>query len=372
MSLVVFHNYVNNELMNTIELERKFAWIYLLNLGFYILPMVLAPYSAAQLTIMTLAMLAFIGVYYRTLYSTPVQRPWLLLALYAIACAMTVWNPGTISMFGFVAFFAGFYYPLRRAAIIAFGIVATLFAFQYVVVTGWEYFHYYGLFLVVVIGLFGVIERNRQQRVLQEKRSEAEIERLATTVERERIARDLHDILGHTLSCIILKADLAEKQLAKQQYDDAGKQLAELATIARESLSDVRKSVSGYKHQGLGGELDKLQQRLQDAGFKTKINGELPTITGQQETTLILALTEMVTNIVRHSTGNQCVIEFSNLSGSIGVALSDNGGCEHLEEGNGLRGVRERMQAIGGQLNYSVSQGCHFELLFPTDGAQQT
>lgn len=370
MSLVVLRNYGNNKRMNNLEVEQKFAWIYLLNLGFYILPMVLAPYSVAQLTIMTLAMLAFIGVYYRTLYSTPGERPWLLLALYAIACSMTVWNPGTISMFGFVSFFAGFYYPLRRAAVIAVGIVATLFAFQYVVVTGWEYFHYYGLFLVVVIGLFGVIERNRQQRVLQEKRSEAEIERLATTVERERIARDLHDILGHTLSCIILKADLAEKQLAKQQYDAAGKQLAELASIARESLSDVRKSVSGYKHQGLAGELNKLQQRLQDAGFKTDIKGELPTITGNQETTLILALTEMVTNIVRHSKGDRCVVEFTAQADSVLVVLSDNGVCINLQEGNGLRGIRERMQAIGGQLNYALTPGCRFELLFPTTGAQ--
>src|SRR5690606_21535545 len=132
----------------------------------------------------------------------------------------------------------------------------------------------------------------------------------AVIAERERIARDLHDILGHTLSSIALKAELAEKLLILDKRDEAKQHVSELHQIARNTLSLVRQTVSGYKHRGLSGEVMELCDKLRQNGFVVELTGEIPQLTPRAETALILALTELTTNVLRHSNGNHCQIVF--------------------------------------------------------------
>ena len=194
-------------------------------------------------------------------------------------------------------------------------------------------------------------------RRLSQQQSADEIKQLATMVERERIGRDLHDILGHTLSSIILKADLAEKLLSRQQSAAAQQQLTELSQIARDALSQVRQSVSGYTHQGLTTETGKLLGRLRDAGFQATLTGNIPILDSRRETAIILALTELVTNVMRHSKGDSCQLSFQQQGADLLICLSDNGSSSEMKEGNGITGLRERLAAIGAKLSLQQQQG---------------
>ncbi|RUO36907.1 two-component sensor histidine kinase [Aliidiomarina shirensis] len=345
--------------------ENKHAWIYLFNLGFYILPMVIFPYSVGELAVLIVAMLAFIGIYFYCYHVPPERMLWPILGMFAIACAVTPLNSGSIALFSYVGFFVGFAYRWPIALAGVFGILLTLAAFHYGLGTNWNLFLHYGAVIVVTVSIFGRVERLRQRHSDAQKRSTHEIERLATSVERERIARDLHDILGHTLSSIILKSDLAKAQLNKAQYAEAEKQLAELSEIARQSLSQVRQSVSGYKHGGLILELRRLQQRLQDAEFSTRITGTPPVMDEKRETAIVLAITELVTNIIRHSKGEECEIQFDENADTYHIKIFDNGNCDDVTLGNGLTGVMLRMQELGGSLTVDVKQGCAVNLKLP-------
>ncbi|MCK7458910.1 sensor histidine kinase [Idiomarina aminovorans] len=345
--------------------EQKHAWIYLFNLGFYILPMVLFPYPVREIVIMVVAMFVFVGFYYRCYFVPREQMLWPILGMYFIACAVTPMNPGSIALFSYVGFFIAFAYSWQVAIAGFSGLVLTLAVFHFGPGTRWDLFLPYGVAIVGTVSVFGRVERLRQRHAEEQQRDAQEIERLATSVERERIARDLHDILGHTLSSVILKSDLAQAQLAKQRYDEASVQLAELSDIARESLSQVRQSVSGYRHGGLSLELRRLEQRLKDAGFRTFITGKPPIIDEQRETALVLAITELVTNIIRHSNGEQCLIHFDESSDIYVINVTDNGNCQTVSAGNGLSGVERRIENLGGSMAISTNKGCRVGLQFP-------
>lgn len=345
--------------------EAQHAWIYLFNLGFYILPMVLFPYTLGEVVLLSLAMLVFVGLYFYCFYLPRQRMLWPILGMYVIACAVTPWNPGSVALFSYVGFFVGFAYRWPYALAAVLGVITTLAVFQWGVGTRWDLFFHYGTVIVATVAIFGRVERLRQRHAATERRSAEEIERLATSVERERIARDLHDILGHTLSSIVLKSDLAKVQLGKQQYEAVAQQLQELSEIARHSLSQVRQSVSGYKHSGLALELKRLEQRLHEAGFRTDILGKPPNLDTPRETALVLAITELVTNVIRHSSGQVCTIHFDESADVYCVQITDDGSHAEVQSGNGLLGVQQRIQELGGSVEVSTTRGWAVALRLP-------
>jgi two-component system sensor histidine kinase DesK len=147
-----------------------------------------------------------------------------------------------------------------------------------------------------------------------------EIARLAVSEERLRFARDLHDLLGHSLSVVVLKAELAGR-LATTAPERAAEEIADVERVAREALREVRDAVAGYP---------------------------LP---ATLDATLGWALREGVTNIVRHSHARHAEVRLSRADGRVHLELVDDGdGCEGCEPGNGLRGLRERVEARDGSL----------------------
>jgi two-component system, NarL family, sensor histidine kinase DesK len=338
-----------------LELEKRLSWVYLVNLVFYIAPFFYINYSPEQYVWMTLALVAFVGCYY-WIYCSHSSQMWLpILLMTVIASAITPLNYGSISMFAYVSFFIGFAYNFRQFLVGVAALICVLMLLDHFFVKGAPYFLLYGSALVMAIGVFGVLDRARRSSLLKEQRSAEEIKQLATIVERERIARDLHDIMGHSLSGIALKADLADKLLQQQQYQAASQQLQELAHIARESLSQVRQTVSGYKHKGLAGEVQVLSNKLRDAGFGVDVQGEVPLLSAREETAVVLILTELVTNVLKHSNGDQVQICFSKMVHGDQLTVADNGNVSELQPGNGLTGIQERLAALNSALEWQLS-----------------
>ena len=349
-----------------LELEKRLSWVYLINLVFYIAPFFYIEYSPLQYGWMTLALVAFVGCYYWIYRShcSQMWRPILLMTL--IASCITPLNYGSIAMFAYVSFFIGFAYSFRQFLAGAAALIGLLILLDHLFVKGAPYFLLYGSALVLAIGVFGVLDRARRASLLKEQRSAEEIKQLATIVERERIARDLHDIMGHSLSGIVLKADLADKLLQQQQVQAAREQLQELAQIARESLSQVRQTVSGYKHKGLAGEVQALSHKLREAGFAVDVQGDIPALSAREETAVVLVLTELVTNVLRHSNGDTVQIHFGATEQGQKVLVSDNGHATELHQGNGLTGIQERLAALNSSLEWELSPS-RFSFILPKE-----
>lgn len=346
-------------------LQRNMSWVYLFNLVFFFLPLFNVNYTGWQYLAMALALVAFLLCYFWAYRCSRQQMHQPTLAIVLIALLITPLNPGSISMFSYAGFFIGYANPLKRYLLLITALLLLLVTLNYTITIYWPHFIHIGLPIVLGVSFLGWVEQQRMLQRLTHQQSADEIKQLATMVERERIARDLHDILGHTLSSIILKADLAEKLLLRQQTAPAQQQLTELSQIAREALSQVRQSVSGYKHQGLSAETAKLLNRLREAEFQVELNGTIPTLDSRTETVLVLALTELVTNVIRHSKGDVCQLMFQHQDAKLQIQLYDNGKSTTFNEGNGLQGLRERLAALSGTLSLVVNNGVQATITVP-------
>jgi two-component system, NarL family, sensor histidine kinase DesK len=199
-------------------------------------------------------------------------------------------------------------------------------------------------------------------------RKQEEVQHMATIAERERISRDLHDLLGHTLSLITLKAELAGKLIGRD-LEAGRREIKDIETTARHALSEVRAAVTGYRQVGLAHELNSARACLAAANVELVTQVQTLVLAPATENVLALAVREAVTNVVRHAGATRCDIALSLEAGLIVLRLHDNGigirGLAELREGNGLIGMKERVHALGGKLALNTEQGMALELRIP-------
>ena len=153
--------------------------------------------------------------------------------------------------------------------------------------------------------------------------------------------------------------------MLQEKNTEATEHIRELHQIARNSLSLVRQTVSGYKHRGLTSEVIDLCEKLRQQGFIVDLRGQIPTLSPRAETAIILALTELTTNLLRHSNASHCEIHFVDDEKNVRICVQDNGKIKHLEQGNGLRGIQERLSSLAGELLIDITQGCRFDIRLP-------
>jgi two-component system, NarL family, sensor histidine kinase DesK len=274
-------------------------------------------------------------------------------------------NPGGCTFFIFAAAMVPFLVETQGKAIAGLGVIAAIAAIEGFLlhVSVWELF--WAAVFPVFIGAGNVFfaERNRMNRKL--RKANEEIENLAKVAERERIARDLHDVLGHTLSVITLKSELAGK-LVDRDPQRAGKEIREVEQISRQALSDVRDAIRGYRSQGLVAELAQAKTTLETAGLTVQCDAattmKLPAV---QESVLSLAVREAVTNVVRHAQARSCRMRLEQQNGCCRLEIQDDGCGSFNGEGNGLRGMRERVEMLGGTLDRSTEAGTTLTITLP-------
>jgi two-component system sensor histidine kinase DesK len=226
-------------------------------------------------------------------------------------------------------------------------------------------------FLMLVIGASNVFIARQKRADTKLRLAHEEIEQLAAVAERERIARDLHDVLGHTLSVIVLKAELAGR-LIQRDPQRAAQEIADVEKTARIALSEVREAIGGYRSQGLPAEMELARSTLQAAGVTLACETPLPHLHATEETVLCLAVREAVTNIVRHARATHCSIGFNtSADGFHSLLITDDGAHPRLQEGNGLRGMRERVQSLGGRLSITTDPGVTLLIELPQTASHQ-
>ncbi len=299
------------------------------------------------------------------------QRHGLLLAFYVLGMISFPINAGGSSFFVYSAAFLPFVVasvPVFVSVLIAqilgllieglllhISLIAILFTIS--------------LMIVVSVSNFFIAKQKRADMNL--RMAQEEIEQLAAVAERERIARDLHDVLGHTLSVIVLKAELAGR-LIERDPQRAAQEIADVEKTARTALREVRETIGGYRSQGLPAEMELARNTLQSAGVALAFDSPLPQLPATEETVLCLAVREAVTNIVRHAQASYCRMSFTTSGdGYDSLLIADNGANPELREGNGLRGMRERVQALGGRLSITANPGVTLLIEIPQTAPRQ-
>jgi two-component system sensor histidine kinase DesK len=194
---------------------------------------------------------------------------------------------------------------------------------------------------VVALASFGFIRVIRGNEALAEAR--AELARLTAENERSRIARDLHDLLGHSLTTITVKAGLAAR-LGETDPAGALHEIAEVEVLARQSLAHVRAAVSDYRDVTLAGELATGREVLRAAGIVADFPRAVDVVDPSNQELFGWVVREGVTNIVRHAHASSCSVRLSESS----VEIVDDGVGGTAAPGNGLSGLRERVSAAGG------------------------
>ncbi len=185
---------------------------------------------------------------------------------------------------------------------------------------------------------------------------------LAVASERARLARELHDLLGRTLSLIAVKAELASRLSAKGDASAAA-ELADVQRLARQAVRDVREAVTGTHAPSVATELAAAQAALRTAGIDVSVDNTATSIDPAHETTIAWALREAVTNVVKHSGAHTCHIALAAADGSTALEVEDDGrGPVGGGAGTGLEGLADRVHALGGTLEAGPSQRRGFRL----------
>jgi two-component system sensor histidine kinase DesK len=219
------------------------------------------------------------------------------------------------------------------------------------------------LLTIVAIGtmttaLGSQVRSNRQLRSARN-----ELARLAVTEERLRIARDLHDLLGHTLSVIALRSELAAKLVER----DAARAIAELddvQAVTREALTEVREAVHSYRRLALDEALDGARAQLEAAGIEPRLDESAISLPDEAEAVLAWAIREGVTNVVRHSDARHCAIRIRSNGDVAAVEIEDDGRTLGASEaGSGLAGLAERAERVRGKVEAGALPEGGFRLL---------
>jgi two-component system sensor histidine kinase DesK len=332
-------------------------------LGFFLIDPIMNHAGAATWAWTGLGVTVFLIMYFRLYWVCGWQTVALSFGVALLGVVYLPFNSGASAFFIYAASFLAFEEKASTSFKYIAG-VAALLSVELLVLRRPPIVWFVDIGLLVMIGVLNVYfsQRGRSQKKLI--RAQEEIEHLAKIAERERIARDLHDVLGHTLSVIVLKSELASK-LIDRDPARAKSEMADVEQTARAALAEVRQAIGGYRSNGLTAELAQARATLETAGITVECEQTAVTLQATQESVLALAVREAVTNVVRHAEAARCRLELKAADGVCRLSIQDDGRGGSQQEGNGLTGMRERVEALGGTLRRETRGGTRLQITLP-------
>jgi len=338
----------------TIKLGRLFmvAW-----LAFFIYPLGafltdrLGTETRTYGLLLLLALAALWAWFWTRIIGGP-DRRYVVPAIVAATLILTVFTlrtpPQYGSLFLYAVIMAGAAFPWRRAvpALVLLAVLAAAIE----LIRGESVTASTGQFLNdLLVGFAAVAGRLLVQANQQLSQAREQIARLAVGEERLRFARDLHDLLGHSLSVIALKSELAGR-LIKNTPGLAAHEIEDIEKVARDALREVREAVTGYRQPTLAAELAGAHEVLTAAGIEYHVDHDHVPLPPAVEAVLAWTVREGVTNVMRHSQAKRCAVRIINKDGHATAEVIDDGRGGTPEAGSGLRGLEERVRERGGTL----------------------
>jgi two-component system, NarL family, sensor histidine kinase DesK len=303
----------------------------------------------------------FLWLYAMSVLAAPRRAHAAAVGMVLLCLALLPWYPSGLSYFIFGCVMLQ---PQRTRSVLRYlGVLALL---NLVLIGYARYIGYPWQALVwmptitAIIGVIVMVERINRERDAALKLSHDEVRRLAALAERERIGRDLHDLLGHTLSMVALKSDLAGRLLDRDPAA-ARNEIGEVSRVAREALAQVRRAVSGIRAAGIAAELAAAKLLLETDGvafdyrFDDGFAGNA--LPAGVEVALAMTVREAATNIQRHARAQRAEASFGMDGGDAVLRIVDDGRGGAIVPGNGLAGMRERLEGLHGSLRIDAGPG---------------
>lgn len=331
----------------------KPAWadaVHLLWTGWvFFTPIFGSGYSWRWLWLTLLTYPVFLALYGRLLLAPRHHGPRYALAMVAMGLALLPWYPSGISYFIFGCVMLR---TCREGGLWRYLLQLLVLNAVFVGIALWVGYQWQLVVwipsMALIIGIIINVESLNKERDAALQLSQEEVRRLAATAERERIGRDLHDLLGHTLSLITLKLELSRK-LFDRDPEASRREVTEAEAIARQALAEVRSAVTGIRASDLAAELASARLLLECQHVHLHY-APPPPMPVDIERALSLVLREAATNIARHAQAHQAWVQFEQEGRTLLMQIRDDGRGGAQTDGNGLSGMRERVAALRGTL----------------------
>jgi two-component system, NarL family, sensor histidine kinase DesK len=338
-----------------------YAW--LVYLAFLFMELAIGENSLFNWAVILGSIAIFLPLYFRFYWERGIRAQLCAAAIGALGLVVMPFNGGGCTYVIYSAALLGWMSPARRA-ILSLGALLglTLAVAGILSLPPWAWLP--GATGIVAVGLGNMHFAAMHRKNMVVRRAQQEVEQMATVAERERIARDLHDLLGHTLSVIVMKSELASK-LADIDAQRAIAEIRDVERVSRETLTEVRRAVQGYRERGLWGEIENAAKTLRSAGVAFECDVAPLALPPRQETALALALREAITNVVRHARASACRVSLHADGGGVVFCVHDDGHGGTPREGNGLQGMRTRIAEAGGTLAVDGSSGMRVVMTLP-------
>lgn len=329
-------------------------WPWLVYLVFLPMPWLWKRPDAVTLAISALALVAFLPLYVAAHRWQGARLAAACAAITAIGLALAALPVGW-TVFPIYAASAMGHARQRRAAILGIAAIAVATTAAGILLTQPTLWWLPGALLVVMTGGATISREAYYERTQALLATQEEVRRLAGTAERERIARDLHDVVGRTLTLLALKADLAARMIDRDA-EATRAEVEAIAAAARAGLADVRAALAGQAGGGLAQEASASRAALRPAGVAPALRGDPAEVPANAGAVLAMTLREAVTNVIRHAGARHCTIRIAADAHEARLVVEDDGVGLSCREGNGLTGMRQRLVAAGGALRLTTME----------------
>jgi two-component system sensor histidine kinase DesK len=311
------------------------------------------------------ATVVFLGLYFFAHWLRPPRPLWPASGMIGLGLAFLPYNPGASVFFCYAATTASLLLPFGWALVAVAASLASFLSAGAALHFGEDALAINSLVVLCTSAIYMQVRRGEEARAHLYWREE-ELAELHKASERRRIAQDLHDHLGHALSLMAVKAELARKLGGARAHDELG----DIAATARETLAQVRHVIGGHYQTAFGDEIKRAETLLRGAEIKTSVRVDLVSpLPPRQDAMFALILREAVTNIIRHSRARNCEINLRADAGQACLSIHDDGRGARSFAGMGVRGMRERAEQMGAVLSIEGEGGVRIEIVAPISTA---
>jgi two-component system sensor histidine kinase DesK len=323
------------------------------------------PVQGVDMVIIIAGLMTFLVLYFRAFSAQENDLIYYIAAMCFIGVALSEINIGANIFFIYAAVFSGELYN-KRKALITLLLVLAFIIFYSVITDKSSYFWLPAIFMSITLGLLNI---NRTEVLKKNKaliQSQQETKHLAKIAERERISRDLHDLLGHSLSVITLKSELAGKMIDKGVSPEKIKtEIKAVEELSRKTLAQVRDAVKGYNIATIKGELLQVRVATEAAKIELIENIELESLPTGIESELALIIREAITNVIRHAETEKVWIVLKQVATHLTLTISDQGQITTIKEQSGMQNMRTRINQIGGEMNVVNTPNTQLKFTLP-------
>jgi len=341
------------------------AYIWLIYLGIFYISLYFHHPIEHSYYYASLATIIFLFAYFKAYRVSSKQIKWYILIILLVGSGMSVLSPGASVFFVYAASFCFCLGSSKKAFIgliyISIWVIALVFIFKLS-----AYFYIPALIFSYIVGGINIYHHEIGLKHKELTLSQQEVRHLARISERERIARDLHDLIGHTFSIITLKAELAGK-LINNDKPKALKEINQLENISREALKQIREVVTGYRTSDLNTELAHAKYILESNNINYSYAFDDFEIHENTNKELAIILKELITNILKHAHANRASTNIQQINDTVTLTVEDDGiGFNNTDNsGFGLRGIQERVNKLEGELSIQSQPTTRIKITIP-------